>query len=107
MWKNKKAQRFEYIVFVALFITILTIFTGLLGETVVNETNTEDQNFFESLLSMASNAISRIPIIGDFYELVLTSRSWFNTHEYVRDVMIILLTVPFGYIMLRIIRGGG
>lgn len=99
--KNKKAQELSYIVFLVIFITLFSILGMILKTSIEEETNSN------SVWNTITTFISDIPVIGQFWDFLTASRNFLYLHPYLGIVYIAFFGVPVGYIILKLIRGGG
>lgn len=110
---NKKAEgTIRYVVFVVLFVAMMGIINQVFDvESLRQEaTNTEDSTFWtwiKSLFSGLDDIVEKIPIVGSFWSFANTSFQFVYIHPYLKIVLIAMIGIPFGYVVLRLIRGGG
>lgn len=97
--KHKKAQEFNYILFLALFITFFSIVGLILNVTVLEEESKVKSDIFDF--------IDNIPIISPFVNFIFNSLSMVYIHPYLATIYLALFGVPVAYIIIRLIKGGG
>lgn len=110
--KNKKGAELDFLLFLVLFIVVMGIVNIIFDvDSLVEESqDIEDETFWtwvEGLFSGLSDLIGNIPLIGDFWTFINTSRQFLFIHPYLLAIIGSLFIVPLAYIAMRLIKGGG
>lgn len=115
--RYKKADgEINYIIFLAVFIIMLGILNSyFISDVVVITEDKPEQTLFETLFNLpqaigswvAEKFVYNIPILGDFFNLIRTNVDFDNIHPYLALILGAFVTVPLGYILLRLYKGGG
>jgi hypothetical protein len=102
-----KLDETKWIVFASLFVVILGIFSGIATREFVSQVVAEQDNDYLDLFDWALDFIDRIPLISNFFDLLYVTVSFIFVHDYIVEVLTVILGIPITYILLRLVRGGG
>lgn len=92
-----------YIIFIAVFIVMMTIIGKIMtGDTI--RTKVESDN---GLLASISVLLNGVPIVGTFWSFVMTTYEFVYVYPNLALIYTAIIGVPLGYLVLRLIRGGG
>lgn len=111
---NKKAQETKYIVFIALFLCLFSVLAGIF-KTNILEQETQDKSTVENIVSsitsmiiwVGDNTVGRLPVVSTFWTMVSSTINLRYIQPYLGNVYLVFFGIPLGYIVLRLIRGGG
>lgn len=97
---NTKGE-LRYIIFLSVFFGLMTVGSAIFLVPLIQQTATGDSNWLETWLP------EWIPFVGPFLNMTTAIVSLAFVHPYVAIVLGSIITVPLGYLILRLVRGGG
>lgn len=96
----------DFILFLVIFVTLFGIITTFVLKEEINQSIGNSEAGF-TILDFTDNLLSGIPAIGTFWTFVKAGFAFYNVNPTLAIVFTALFGVPFAYILLRLVRGGG
>lgn len=116
LFNHKKGQEMNYIIFLVIFVTLFGIINGIMHIQAKKETKAPNNIIeaitqqFDRLMNWVDglvNKLPNIPIVTQFWDFIMSSYDFLYVHEYLGMVYLAFFGVPFGYVILKLLRGGG
>lgn len=106
---NKKGGgEINFIIFYFVFIAVMGIIASIfLRATIEKEKVNDPDNAFIGIVDTIATAVGKIPYVGTFLSYAVASASFIFVNQHLAAVFLALIGPPMGYILLRLIRGGG
>lgn len=116
---NKKGfGEIQYIVFIAIFICFFSVLSAIFKEQIFNQRiiqEDSEKNIIEKVTDSFANVLQwtgdqtlgRVPIINEFWKITSSIFSFAYIHPYLTMLYLAFFGLPLGYIILRLVRGGG
>lgn len=104
----KKAQsEMRFVVFLVVFIAVLGIIGSIFGKTILDTTESASDSLKTKVVNEISKVLNSIPVVSSFWNIVKLSFGLQYVNPYISILVVTLIAAPFGYILLRLLRGGG
>lgn len=104
----------NYIVFLGVFMTFFTILSSIFATEIMTQKkeSTSDldkivNTITDSVDWVGTNTLGRIPVVRQFWEIVSATIDIQYIHPYLGLLYLSFFGLPLGYLVLRLIRGGG
>ena len=89
----------------------MTIIAGMfkndIQDNVAEKKYIENDNIFDNIIKAISSFIEEIPIINKFWDYVKFTVEFSYINPQLAILLGALVGAPFGYIIIKLIRGGG
>lgn len=80
----------------------------IIGKIIVNESFVSSTTHQDTgVLKQISDLVGSIPVVGVIWKFLMTTYSFVGIQEDVGLIFTTLMGIPLGYLILRLVRGGG
>lgn len=114
MKTRKGFGEIQFIIFIAVFITLFGIL-GMMFKTQIMTQKEQETSMIDKMINgitgvlawVGDHTLGQIPVVKTFWTIASATINVEYIHPYLGMLYLAFFGMPLGYIIVRLIRGGG